>query len=127
MLKLSENLNMIKSFIKKLFQLTLASIFIIASMFLFVPTSQAISITKTFPKLANYYLDWDLNKEKIEKLAQWDVVIISNAAYSRYPNAVKELKAINPNIVVLVYVVSQEASTFAPSIEEGNFFKDIYN
>jgi len=94
------------------------------AMFLFVPASNAATFDSTFPKLANYYLDWDLSPERIEKLAQWELVVISNAAYSRYPNAVKELKQHNANITVLVYVVSNESSTFAPSLENGNFFKE---
>ncbi len=95
-------------------------------MLLFVPQSQA-ALPQEFPKLANYYLDWDLTPERIERLAEWDLVIISNAAYSRYPSAVRELKAHNPNITVLVYVVANEAALFGPTLENGNLFKDIYS
>ncbi|MCC6638927.1 FG-GAP repeat protein [Candidatus Falkowbacteria bacterium] len=113
---------MLRHRITKYISLILAVILITG---VFVSPASALELPKSFPKLANYYLDWDLTKEKIQKLSEWDVVIISNAAYSRYPTAVTELKSLNPKIVVLVYVVSNEATTFSTPIENGNLFKDI--
>lgn len=118
-------MRMLGRYIKKLFTLSLA--LLLVSSLLFPYQAQASTLPTTYPKLANYYLGWDITPQIIEKLAQWDIVIVSNAAYSRYPRLVKELKQHNPGVTVLVYVVSNEASTFAPTLENGNLFKDTYN
>lgn len=107
---------------------TLTQLTIFVSLFfnLAVPAN-AFHDESNFPKLANYYLDWDLTEAKIEELQKWDVVIISAGAYSRHPELVKKLRVLNPHISLLVYIPSQEIANFSPTLEDGNVWKDIYN
>jgi hypothetical protein len=109
--------------LKKAITLTITVALMLSGVFSFPSHSNASVYDNNFPKLANYYLDWDVTKLKIEKLARYDVVTLSNAAYFQYPNAVKELKQLNPDIVVLVYVVSNEVMDIGQTLPRGNFFR----
>ena len=98
---------------------------LILGIFTFVPHGPIQAINDDdFPKLANYYLDWDLTEEKINKLADWDVAIISAGAYTRHPELVQKLKTRNPSITIFIYIAAQEIGQNSLSLEEGNFWKE---
>jgi hypothetical protein len=93
----------------------------------FASTALATHDKTNNPKLANYFLDWDLTEAKIQELQKWDVVILSSGAYTRHPQLVKKLKQLNPHATLLMYVPSQEIANFSSTLENGNLWKDIYN
>ena len=98
---------------------------LILGVFTFLPIKPIQAINDDdFPKLANYYLDWDLTEEKVNKLADWDVAIISAGAYTRHPELVQKLKTRNPTITIFIYIAAQEISENSLSLEEGNFWKE---
>ena len=60
------------------------------------------------PNLANVYLDWDLNDEETKELAKWDVVIVDMENQITTPEKLRELKRLNPKIIILAYISLQE-------------------
>ncbi|MCX6744278.1 MAG: putative glycoside hydrolase [Candidatus Parcubacteria bacterium] len=88
-----------------------------------------ISLAQTdgnFPKIANYYIAWEVGDKEIEELAKWDLVILSPQALAANPQAVTKLKQKNPNIKVLVYVLIQEISTDSNIYNSVDFYQKIY-
>lgn len=60
------------------------------------------------PKLANYFLGWDLTEAKAKELAKWDLVVLDMEIQARYPDLLRKMKQWNPKIVLLVYITPQE-------------------
>jgi len=71
------------------------------------PVSAAVA-DHTFPKKANYYLPWDLTDQQARELSKWDVVILDMEIQARRPDLLVKLREWNPDIVLLVYITSQE-------------------
>lgn len=85
---------------KKLFFLLLA-----ASL---LPTVlQAKSLSYNFPRKANYYLSWELIDNRVRELAKWDVVILDMEVQTQ-PEIMKKLRQLNPKIILLAYITSEE-------------------
>lgn len=62
------------------------------------------------PRQANYYLSWELREQDLPELARWDVVILDMEHQVTHPEYLKKLREINPSIVLLAYITSQEIS-----------------
>ncbi len=61
-----------------------------------------------FPKLANYYLHWELDEAAVQELARYDVVVLDMETQVRSPELVRKLKILNPHIILLVYITAEE-------------------
>lgn len=61
-----------------------------------------------FPLLANYYLKTPLTHADAVSLARWDLLILSPQAQENSRKEIELIRKLNPNIVLLVYVPSQE-------------------
>lgn len=70
-------------------------------------TSSALA-THGNPKIANIFLRWDLTEEQVQELAQWDILVLDAEVAVYAPEALTRLKELNPNIILLAYVPSQE-------------------
>ena len=60
------------------------------------------------PRTANYYLYSPISTSDISGLAQFDILILSPQTEENSKSALKELKRRNPDIILLVYIPSQE-------------------
>jgi hypothetical protein len=60
------------------------------------------------PDLANYFLAWDLTDAQVQELSKWDVVVVDMENQVRNPEKLKKLRELNPQIVILAYITSQE-------------------
>lgn len=84
-------------------------IFLIALLMLFFPyVSFAQSSNHTFPRKANYFLNWNLNESQARQLANWDLVILDMEVQVRASELLKKMRAWNPQIVILAYITPQE-------------------
>ena len=61
-----------------------------------------------FPRKANYFLHWTLTNEKAEQLARWDVIVLDMEVQVAQAHLLKEIRQINPEIVILAYITPQE-------------------
>lgn len=72
-----------------------------------IPVS-AKSLPHTFPRTANYFLNWDITQQDADRLAKWDVVILDMEIQQKRPELLTRIREMNPNIVLLVYLTPQE-------------------
>ena len=78
-------------------------------LFCFIPVfSQAAQLKSSYPRLANYYLKWELNSTEARELAKWDLLILDMEVGSNSPDAIKLIREINPQVIILAYITSQE-------------------
>ena len=87
----------------------------IVSFFYWPKLSLAIETKDTYPKLANYFLKWTIADYEVEELAKWDVLILDMEVQENSRAQLLEIRELNPDIVILAYITSQEANA------------DIYN
>ena len=62
----------------------------------------------TNPRLANYFLKWDLSEGEARQLAKWHVVVLDMEIQHRRPDLLRQLRIWNPTIVLLAYITPQE-------------------
>ena len=59
------------------------------------------------PKIANYFLHWSLNDDKARELAKWDFLILDMEVQENSPEQLRLIRRLNPDIIILAYVTSQ--------------------
>jgi hypothetical protein len=69
---------------------------------------QKNEVVTAAPDIANYYLAWSLGDAQITELAKWDVVILDMENQINNPEKLKKLRELNPQIIILAYITSQE-------------------
>lgn len=67
-----------------------------------------VELPQNFPRLANYFLKWELNDYEAESLAKWDLLILDMEVQENSPEALRKIRKLNPNIIILAYITSQE-------------------
>ncbi len=72
------------------------------------------------PRLLNLWFTWQLPDETLVELAKWDVVVLDMDQQARFPDRIRRLRQLNPNIKVLAYVDSCNIAT-ARFVEESWF------
>ncbi|TSC84892.1 MAG: Uncharacterized protein G01um101413_276 [Parcubacteria group bacterium Gr01-1014_13] len=84
-----------------------------------IPPSVSSSVFKfgvlSGPKKANYYLNWEIPYSKITELAKWDLLILDMETQVKSLGALKKIRELNPDIIMLVYITPQEIKTDAAS------------
>ncbi len=68
---------------------------------------------RSAPLLANYYLSWQIPWNEVDKLAKWDLLILDMETQVNSRAQIERIKALNPDIILLAYVTSEEISTNA--------------
>ena len=99
----------------------LAAIILLAQPF----GAYSLELNHDYPRLANYYLRWDLTEEQAIELAKWDVVIIDMEAQVNSPNQLRRLRQLNPKIVILAYITSQEIRSDASSLASNSLRRKL--
>jgi len=97
--------------------LFIAAVFLTAGN---IPSVQAARGTHEAPKIMNLWFDWEMPDSEMARLAQWDVVVLDGDQQARYPEKIRRLRELNPNIKILAYI---DASTIASArfVEESWF------
>ncbi|MBU1130833.1 hypothetical protein KJ840_01755 [Patescibacteria group bacterium] len=88
---------------------------------------QANLTQEVFPKLANYFLAWDISDDAAEELAKWDLLILSTQAVDRNPNLLQLIKQYNPQIKILAYFLSQEIPVAGSQTDPYGAWGKIYS
>lgn len=88
---------------------SILSILAIAAIITAVFPSPALAIgNNQSPKLINFYLGYEIRPDDPAKLAKWDIVVLDMDQSFQFPDRVREIKRLNPNIRLLAYVSSSE-------------------
>jgi len=91
------------------FQKILYTAFLLLIIFNFTNQAQAsIEVKNTFPRLANYFLKWEISDYEAESLAKWDLLILDMEVQENSPEALKKIRRLNPDVIILAYITAQE-------------------
>lgn len=82
--------------------------FLIILFLISSPVQAKIDTKEVFPRLANYYLKWELNDNEVQNLAKWDLLILDMEVQENSPEAIRKIREINPKVIILAYITSQE-------------------
>ncbi|MDD4902835.1 MAG: hypothetical protein PHE24_06955, partial [Patescibacteria group bacterium] len=66
------------------------------------------TVQTDYPKLANYYLRWDIPNTEVDNLAKWDVLVLDMEVQHNSLANLRKLRQLNPNIIILAYITSEE-------------------
>lgn len=69
--------------------------------------------SNSYPRLANYFLHWQLDDEKAQALAKWDVLVLDMETQVTSRAQLEKIRSLNPDIIILAYISSQEIMTDA--------------
>jgi len=87
---------------KKLF------VVILINIFLWPLVSQAVVLKNSYPRLANYFLKWEISDSEATKLAKWDVLVLDMEVQENSRDQISKIRKLNPRIIILAYITSQE-------------------
>lgn len=62
------------------------------------------------PKLANYFLKWTIEDYEVEELARWDLLVLDMEVQENSRANLNRIRQLNPDIIILAYITSQEAN-----------------
>ncbi len=86
--------------------LVLTIIFLLS--FCLVSNVFALESKSSYPRIANYFLKWDINEKEAEKLAKWDLLILDMELAINSPEQIRKIRQLNPDVIILAYITSQE-------------------
>ncbi|MFA5107414.1 MAG: putative glycoside hydrolase [Patescibacteria group bacterium] len=86
----------------------IALIAITAFLFGLPKSVDARTLDNPYPRLANIFYTPKLTISEAQGLARWDAVIISMENQYTSPDAIRLMRLINPDIIILAYMSSQE-------------------
>ncbi len=70
--------------------------------------SVSVAYTETYPKTANYFLKWSITDAEMRELAKWDLLVLDMENQVTNPERLRELRRLNPGIILLAYITPQE-------------------
>lgn len=82
--------------------------FIFLTSFLVIQAQASTKVKETFPRLANYFLKWELSDYEAQSLAKWDLLVLDMEVQENSPEALKKIRQLNPDVIILAYITSQE-------------------
>lgn len=75
---------------------------------------EALRTKDVFPKKANYFLKWEITDDEAQELAKWDLLVLDMETQEKSRTQLQKIRALNPNIIMLVYITPQEIRRDAP-------------
>ncbi len=94
-------------FWKRQFVKVLLTVVLLVGLGLLI-TGPVFSANKTYPRKANYYLNWEIDESDARQLAKWDLLILDMELQYRDYSLLKKIRQWNPDIIMLVYITPQE-------------------
>jgi len=96
---------------KKLLGVKIAIVFfVVISSGLFLPfkSQAATPNSSSYPRLANYYLKWEITDAEAQELAKWNVIILDMEVQKNSRAQLLKIRELNPNIIILAYINAVE-------------------
>jgi len=70
--------------------------------------TRAAVLKSSYPRLANYFLKWEISDQEARELAQWDLIILDMEVQENSRAQLEKIRQLNPQIIILAYLTSQE-------------------
>ncbi|HQO11243.1 MAG: FG-GAP repeat protein [Parcubacteria group bacterium ADurb.Bin115] len=64
--------------------------------------------SESYPRLANYFLKWEMTETEAKELARWDLLILDMENQENNPELIRQIRTLNPDVKILAYITSQE-------------------
>lgn len=75
---------------------------------LIAPVADAVTLKSSYPRLANYFLKWEISDSEARELAKWDVLVLDMEVQENSRLQLNKIRELNPQIIILAYVNSVE-------------------
>ncbi len=75
---------------------------------LFPSVTRAVTLKSSYPRLANYFLKWEVSSAEAKELAKWDLLILDMEVAENSRAQLLKIRQLNPNIIILAYITSEE-------------------
>lgn len=122
---------------KEWFRIILLSIIFIGGVVYFLhPTyfteeSQSYNApTHDYPRIANMYWKAPITMDTAKELSKWDLLVLDLSAQNESADAIRYLRKLNPNIIILAYTSATEVPKERLSIREPKgvgIWRDLYS
>lgn len=89
--------------------------------------SYAANDTRLYPKLANYFLHWEISDKETIELAKWDLLILDMETQVTSRSQLEKIRALNPKIIILAYISSQEIMNEPGFLDDSSLRKKLLN
>ncbi|MGE5425967.1 MAG: putative glycoside hydrolase [Bacillota bacterium] len=86
----------------------------------------AVLAEPAYPRLANYFLKWEISSAEAEQLAKWDLLILDMEIQENNPDLIRHIRRLNPEIKILAYITSQEIYNDAGSFNNAPLRGRLY-
>lgn len=84
-------------------------IFFISLLIIFILQLPLKTSAQTeYPRLANYFLKWEISDEEVGALSRWNLLILDMEIQENQPELIRKIRSLNPEIKILAYITSQE-------------------
>jgi glycosyltransferase involved in cell wall biosynthesis len=80
-----------------------------------------------YPKLANYFLNWEISNQEAVELAKWDLLVLDMEVQTNSREQVKKIRQYNPDIIILAYVTAGEIRQDACSYNMSMLRCELFN
>ena len=82
-----------------------------------------------YPKLANYFLKWELSDGEARELAKWDLLVLDMENQINSREQLRKIRQYNPEIIILAYItageIRQDACNYNMSMLRCELYKKI--
>lgn len=79
----------------------------LAVFFISAP-ARAAAVKPIYPRLANYFLKWEISPSEAKELAKWDLLILDMETAENSRAQLIKIRQLNPKIIILAYITSEE-------------------
>jgi len=95
---------------KKMFCLILIIVWLAPSV------ARAAAPKDTYPRLANYFLKWEISDQEAVELSKWDVLVLDMETQETSRPQLLKIRALNPRIIMVAYVTPEEIASNAAAV-----------
>lgn len=81
---------------------------LIALAFFWPLSTRAAALKADYPRLANYFLKWEISNQEASELAKWDLLVLDMETQENSREQIQKIRELNPKIVLLAYLTTQE-------------------
>lgn len=84
------------------------SIFALLTLIIGFQPLFALAVSDGTPKIANYFLKYEISDAEAEQLAKWDFLILDMENQETSPEQLARIRELNPKIKIVAYITSEE-------------------
>lgn len=97
-------------------------------VFLFCPLNSRAAVLKNgYPRLANYFLHWEISDAEASELAKWDLLVLDLETAASSQAQIKKIRSLNSQVIILAYITPQEIVDNPGSLNNSYYRQKLIN